>query len=128
MIASLLAPLRVVDLFYNVLHMTVPSLGDFELSVLATIARLGDGAYGLRIRKEVSALRRHDYSVGAVYTALQRLEEKRVIASQTTAPLPVRGGRSRREYHVTATGKRALRDAKQLAARLWAFDPGPSPA
>jgi DNA-binding PadR family transcriptional regulator len=102
------------------------SLGEFELAVLLAVVRLGDGAYGLGIRREVSALRARDYSVGAVYTTLQRLEEKGVVSSRTSAPIAVRGGRSRREYRVTATGKRALRDARRLAARLWSLNFGAS--
>jgi len=108
--------------------MTTPSLGEFELAVLLAVVRLGEGAYGLGIRREVCVLRRRDYSVGAVYTTLQRLEEKGVVSSRTSAPLAVRGGRSRREYRVTAVGRRALRDARRLAARLWSLNLGSSPA
>jgi PadR family transcriptional regulator PadR len=106
--------------------MTPRAIGDFELSVLLVVARLAGGAYGLRIRKELSALQRRDLSVGAIYTTLQRLEEKGLIESWTTEPLPVRGGRSRREYRVTTPGKRALNDARKLATRLWQLDLRPS--
>jgi DNA-binding PadR family transcriptional regulator len=93
---------------------------DLELSILLAVAQLQADAYSLRIREQVSTLRRHDYSVGAIHTALQRLEDKQLVESWMTAPLPKRGGRSRRQYQLTAVGKRALRDAQQSAARLWA--------
>ena len=99
--------------------MTPPSLGDLELAVLLSVVRLGDDAYSLRVRHDVSALRQHDYSVGAIHTVLQRLEDKGFVESWMTEPLPVRGGRSRRQYQVTAVGQRALREAQQRAARLW---------
>jgi PadR family transcriptional regulator, regulatory protein PadR len=100
--------------------MAAPSLGAFELIVLLAVARLGDDAYGLAIRRDVSARAGHDYSVGAVYTTLRRLEEKGFVVSRTTEPLPVRGGRSRRQFKVTAAGRRALREAERLAASVWA--------
>lgn len=108
-----------VDLFYKTVLMTsTPGLGKLELAVLMAVARLGDEAYGLGIRHDVSIQRKHDYSVGAIYTTLGHLERKGLVKSWTTEPLAVRGGRSRRQYEVSAHGQRALREARQLAARL----------
>ena len=111
--------------------MADPTLGTLELTVLLAVARLGDDAYGLAIRRDVSARTRRDYSVGAVYTTLQRLEETGLVSSRTTDPLPVRGGRSRRQFKVTAPGRRALREAQRVAASVWAgvdTTIGPEPA
>ena len=99
------------------------SLGQLELIVLLTVARLGDDAYGLAVRRAVSARTRRDYSIGAVYTTLQRLEDKGFLRSRTTEPLPVRGGRSRRQFKLTAAGTRAMRDAERVAASVWAGIP-----
>lgn len=96
------------------------TLGALELTVLLSVARLGDDAYGLAIRRDVSSRTQRDYSVGAVYTTLQRLEDKSLVSSRTTAPLPIRGGRSRRQFKVTAAGHRALRDARRVATSVWA--------
>ena len=100
--------------------MPPPTRGPLELTILLAIVRLGDEAYGLGIRHDVSARTRRDYSVGAIYTTLQRLEEKGLVSSRTTEPLPVRGGRSRRQFKVTAAGQRAIRDAQRVAASVWA--------
>ena len=97
---------------------STPGLGKLELAVLMAVARLGDDAYGLGIRHEVSLRRKHDYSVGAIYTTLGHLERKGLVKSWTTEPLAVRGGRSRRQYEVSAHGQRVLREARQLAAQL----------
>jgi PadR family transcriptional regulator PadR len=99
--------------------MSSASLGNFELSVLLAVARLGDNAYGVRIRHDVSERHGRDCAVGAIYTTLQRLEAKGFVHSRLSEPLPVRGGRSRREYTVTAGGSRALSHARQLAAGMW---------
>lgn len=121
--------MRVGHLYYNIGYMAGPSLGDFELTVVLAVSRLGADAYGLRIWREVNALRRHDYVVGAIYTTLQRLEDKGFLDSTMSEPLPVRGGRSRRQYKVTAVGRRALRAAQEYAARVWgSIDSGPTPA
>ena len=97
---------------------STPGLGKLELAVLMAVARLGDEAYGLGIRHDVSVRRKHDYSVGAIYTTLGQLERKGLVTSWTTEPLPVRGGRSRRQYGVSAPGQRVLLEAHQLAAQL----------
>jgi DNA-binding PadR family transcriptional regulator len=97
---------------------STPGLGKLELAVLMAVARLGDEAYGLGIRHDVSVRRKHDYSVGAIYTTLGHLERKGLVKSWMTEPLPVRGGRSRRQYNVSAHGQRVLREARQLAAQL----------
>jgi PadR family transcriptional regulator PadR len=102
-------------------------LGGLELTVLNSVARLGAEAYGLAIRRDVSELRGHDYSVGAIYTTLARLEEQALLSSSTTAPLPVRGGRSRRQFRLSPAGREALREAERLAVRMWGLD-GEKPA
>lgn len=101
-----------------------PSVGTLELAVLLAVVRLGDEAYGLGVRGDVSARLDHDYSVGAVYTTLQRLEDKGFIKSFTTDPTPVRGGRSRRQFKVTAAGRRAVAEADRASASVWDGIPG----
>lgn len=96
-------------------------VGSLELTVLNSVARLGEQAYGLGVRHDVSALLGHDYSVGAIYTTLDRLEKHGLLRSSTTPPLPVRGGRARRQFRLSAAGRKALREAEQLAARMWGY-------
>jgi len=96
------------------------SLGSLELATLLAVARLGDDAYGLAVRRDVAAQAAHDYSVGAIYTTLQRLEDKGLIASHHSDPLPVRGGRSRRHFRVTAAGRKAIQLAQRRATAAWA--------
>ncbi len=100
--------------------MTTPSVGRLELAALLAVARLADDAYGLAIRRDLMARMGRDYSVGAVYTTLQRLEDKGLLKSRMGQPLPVRGGRSRRHFTLTGAGTRALRVAERNAAALWA--------
>lgn len=100
--------------------MAPPTLGTLELTTLLAVARLGGDAYGVPIRRDLAARTGRDYSVGAVYTTLQRLEDKGLLTSRASDPLPVRGGRSRRHFTLTGAGTRAIRDAERHAASIWA--------
>ena len=109
-------------LFYRVDDMS-GSLGSrLELTTLKVVVDLDGRAYGAQVRRVVSDLCGHDYSVGAIYTTLARLQDKGFLTSRMTQPLARRGGRSRRIFEVTATGVAALRHAADLASQLWQFD------
>jgi len=116
----LVVDLRCRDLFYNLEVMPTATLGALELTTLLAVARLKDEAYGLAIRRDLGVRTGRDYSVGAVYTTLQRLEDKGLLASRYSEPLPVRGGRSRRHFKLTGAGARALREAERHATSIWA--------
>ena len=99
--------------------MSKAPLGSLELVILLAVARLGDDAYGLAIRNDVSQRTGHDYSVGAIYTTLERLADKGLVSTRMSEPLPVRGGRARRHFKVTGAGNRALRQAERVASSVW---------
>jgi len=89
-----------------------PIVGEFELLVLLALVRLGNGAYGASILKEIRDRTGRDLSEGTVYMTLGRLEEKKMIASYVGLPTHQRGGRRRRHYLIDKDGQRAL-------ARAW---------
>lgn len=107
--------------------MTTPSIGSLELSALLAVARLADDAYGLAVRRDLEERTGRSYSVGAVYTTLQRLEDKGLLRSRAGEPIPVRGGRSRRHFAVTGAGARAIREAERHAASIWSGVPQVAP-
>src|ERR1700693_2979509 len=100
--------------------MPTATLGALELTTLLAVARLKDEAYGLAIRRDLAVRTGRDYSVGALYTTLQRLEDKGLLTSRHSEPLPVRGGRSRRQFKLTGAGARALRESERHAKSIWA--------
>jgi PadR family transcriptional regulator, regulatory protein PadR len=106
-------------MFYTVGIMTTRSIGEFELAVLLCVGLLGDDAYGVSVRGAVSKRLGRDCSIGAVYTTLQRLENKGFVQSWTSDPTPVRGGRAKRCFALTAAGHHAIRQAQATARRLW---------
>ena len=95
------------------------SLGEFEQSVLLAIAHLGDDAYGVVVRREIERRTQRTVAVGALYTALDRLERKGYVASRMSDPVPERGGRSKRYFRLRAAGATALRQARERINRMW---------
>ena len=85
-----------------------PIVGEFEHFVLLALLRLGNGAYGAAIRREIRERTGRDASAGTVYMTLGRLERKKMIASYVGIPTPQRGGRRRKHYLIDAEGQKAL--------------------
>ncbi|HTB15576.1 MAG TPA: helix-turn-helix transcriptional regulator [Bryobacteraceae bacterium] len=98
-------------------------LGEFEQIVLLALLRLGDGAYGVPIRREIQLRAKRDVSVGALYSTLDRLEGKGYVASWFAGPTAERGGRSKRYFRVEPAGLRAIRRSQDaLAVMLEGID------
>jgi DNA-binding PadR family transcriptional regulator len=97
---------------------TTPQLGEFEQVVLLSILRLGDDAYGVTIRSEISKCTGREPAPGALYTTLDRLEEKGIVRSRMGDPTPERGGRSKRYFKVSAKGMNALTETLHSYRRL----------
>lgn len=95
-------------------------LGEFEQIVLLAVLRLRNDAYGVTIRREIAERAGRDVSFGAVYSALDRLEEKGFVSSRMGDPTPERGGRAKKFYKIEAPGARALNQARETADRMWA--------
>jgi PadR family transcriptional regulator len=87
-------------------------LGEFEHLVLLAVLRLGDDAYAVPVRSEIEDRARRTVARGALYTTLDRLEQKGLLRSRVGDPIAERGGRARRYYHVTARGLACLRAAR----------------
>ncbi len=96
----------------------LPTLGEFEQVVLLAILRLGDRAYGVAIRDEIRQRAGREPAPGALYTTLDRLEDKGLITSRLGDPTPQRGGRAKRFFHVSGIGVDAVTRAQRSYRRL----------
>lgn len=94
-------------------------LGEFEQIVLLAVLRLGNNSYGVPIRQEIETRTGRMLTVGALYSALERLEDKGYLTSHYGDPTPERGGRSRRYFKVKPLGLRVLREARDELAAMW---------
>lgn len=99
------------------------TLGEFERAVLLAVARLGEEAYGMTIRQELEQRLRRTVSIGAVYTTLDRMQEKGYVSSRLGDPTPARGGRAKKFFKVEAPGLDALNHSRDVANALWAMLP-----
>jgi DNA-binding PadR family transcriptional regulator len=95
-----------------------PQLGEFEQVVLLAILRLEDDAYGVTIRNEIEECTGREPAPGALYTTLDRLEEKGLVRSRMGDPTPERGGRAKRYFTVSAKGIKAVTHALRNYRRL----------
>jgi DNA-binding PadR family transcriptional regulator len=95
-----------------------PYLGEFEQLVLLAILQCGEAAYTVPIRDVLTARSGRTVARGALYTSLDRLEAKGLVASAMGEPLAERGGRARRYFKVTRAGLDALRASRAAVAGL----------
>jgi PadR family transcriptional regulator, regulatory protein PadR len=93
-------------------------LGEFEQVVLLAIVRLEKQAYGVTIRSEIAACTGREPSPGALYTTLDRMEEKGIVRSWIGEATPQRGGRAKRYFELTKAGLAALVSAQRAYQSL----------
>ena len=91
-------------------------LGEFEQVVLLAVARLGDDAYGMKLRTEIVDRTGRAVSIGAIYATLDRLVAKDYLRARDEEA----NGRARRFFTLTRDGVEALHAANELHARMWA--------
>ncbi|HLQ24959.1 MAG TPA: helix-turn-helix transcriptional regulator [Acidiferrobacterales bacterium] len=94
-------------------------LGEFEQIVLLALVRLRNNAYGMTIRQEIEERAGRVVSIGAVYTTLERLEEKGLVSSRKGEATAERGGRAKRYFKIETPGLRALNESKRIFERMW---------
>jgi DNA-binding PadR family transcriptional regulator len=94
-------------------------LGEFEEIVILTVGILNNEAYSVGIKDEIESRLARSVSMGALHTALNRLEEKGYLKSFAGESTEERQGRPRRYFEITAMGKRAMQHAKDTREQLW---------
>lgn len=94
------------------------SIGDFEQLLLLAILRLRENAYGTEIKREIEERADRVCSFGALYTTLERLEDKGFISSRLGEATPERGGRAKKYFKVEAAGSMALSHAYRATINM----------
>ena len=93
-------------------------LGTFEELVLLAIGVLAENAYSISVKNLLAESTGRSPSIGALHTALNRLEKKGFITSHDSEATAERGGRRKRMYTITAIGKQVLVEANTLRDSL----------
>lgn len=94
-------------------------LGEFEEIVILTIGILHTDAYGVSIKNEIETRLSRSVSMGALHTALVRLEDKGYIRSFNGEATEERMGRPKKYFQITVLGKKAMTYSKDTRNELW---------
>lgn len=94
-------------------------LGELEQMVLLAICRLGPNAYGMSVLRELETRANRVASRGALYLVLERMVQKGYLTTRLGEPTPGRGGRAKRFFELTESGKEALSVSGRSLLALW---------
>ncbi len=94
-------------------------LGEFEEIVLLTVGVLYDEAYGVTIKREIEQRLKRSVSVGALQSALRRMEKKGYLKSREGDANVKRAGKPKRFFVMTAYGRDALKYSQDVRMQLW---------
>ncbi len=94
-------------------------LGEFEEFTLLAIRALGDDTYAVPLQQFIEAATGRAVSLGTVYSALTRLEDKGYVRSSMSDAIAARGGKARRMYDVTPLGLRTMKDLHRVRLKMW---------
>lgn len=84
------------------------NIGEFEELVMLSVGILQEEAYGISIKDELEVRTQRKPSIGALHSALSRLEKKGLLKSFLEGPTEDRRGRRKRYYQLTQSGKEVL--------------------
>ncbi len=99
-------------------------IGAFEELVLLAVGALQDDAYGVTVKATIRKTTGKNPSIGALHSALYRLEEKGFVKSFEGGATQERGGRRKKFYQLTALGKKTLTEVNDQRLQLANLIPG----
>ena len=94
-------------------------LGELEELILLTVGVLYPEAYAVAVMDEIEKQAGRNMNISAVHAVLTRLEDKGFVTSKMGDPTQERGGRRKRIFLLTASGKRALEEVNELRNQLF---------
>jgi len=95
-------------------------LGELEELVLLAVCSLGREAYGVTVQQRIERVAARKATLGAVYSALDRLERKGCVCSWVGGATDSPGGRRKRFFDITGEGRERLERARDARAAMWA--------
>jgi DNA-binding PadR family transcriptional regulator len=108
-----------LHLEYTNIGMKKYHLGEFEELVVLAIGILHNKAYSVTIKDEIEQRTTRTVSLGALHTALKRMEDKGYLRSFPGESNDERGGRPKRYFEITALGKKAVQHSRDTRAEFW---------
>ena len=99
------------------------NLGEFEELVLLSVGALGNDAYGVAVKDFIEENTRRKVSIGALHASLSRLVDKGYLEAQFGEATRIRGGRRKKYYVLTISGREALKAINDLRSNLYQMLP-----
>jgi DNA-binding PadR family transcriptional regulator len=90
-----------------------------EEMVITAIFRLGETAYGVKIKKEIQRITGREYLYSTLYSTFEQLVRKGHIVKQFGDPTAVRGGKRKVFFQLTRDGLAALENTFKHQQKIW---------
>lgn len=94
-------------------------LGELEELVLLIVGILNQEAYGVSVAEEIKSQIGRKVNISAIHTVLNRLEDKGFVTSQMGGATEERGGRRKRLFSLSASGRTTINEVKAARNRLY---------
>lgn len=94
-------------------------IGELEELILLVVGLLYEGAYGVSVLKEIKEQTGREVNISAVHSVMNRLEDKGLLKSEMGGASSKRGGRRKRIYFLTASGKATLDQVRSVREKLY---------
>ena len=98
-------------------------IGEFEELVLLTVGVLNKNAYGVAIKDELLIRTKRKPGIGALHSALTRLENKGFLTSWMEDATEDRRGRRKRFYGLTKYGVAILQQSHEIRNEMFKLVP-----
>lgn len=95
------------------------NIGELEELILLVVGVLYDGAYGVSVLKEIKDQTGREVNISAIHAVMNRLEDKGLLKSEMGGSSNTRGGRRKRNYFLTATGRSTLDEVRSVREKLY---------
>ena len=90
-----------------------------EEFILLAVWKLQSEAYSIPIQQKLEEITSKEWSLGAIYMPLERLEKRGYLRSTLSDSTPERGGRHKRIYALTKDGINALQVIYEVQTSFW---------
>ena len=94
-------------------------LTKIEETILIAIWRLGEEAYGVKIKRHIKKVSGKDTLYSTLYTTFEQLVRKGYVTKQFGEPMAIRGGKRKVFFRITNEGTRALKHAFEKQKVIW---------
>jgi DNA-binding PadR family transcriptional regulator len=94
-------------------------IGELEELILLVVGLLYEGAYGVSVLKEIKEQTGREVNISGIHSVMNRLEDKGLLKSKMGGVSSTRGGRRKRIYFLTASGKATLDQVRSVREKLY---------